>query len=131
MLEIVYKTPLSICVNAGRTCWESHEKGGCYMTPTDNIDDVDKEFLYRILKKHKHGSVAEHIRIIFKTTDTELVSFIKLNPFIKTSSSSQTEWFISTNLRAILEMPHNNTKDMMIDLLGETYNFLFTNEEIE
>lgn len=58
---LLFYTPLSLCVNAGRTCWQSYEKGGCYTSPTDEITQADENFLDRILNKNKHGSVAEHL----------------------------------------------------------------------
>lgn len=64
-VTLLYHTPLSICVQAGRTCWQSQDKGGCYITPTDKIEEIDRGFLDRILNKHKHGSVAEHLNYNF------------------------------------------------------------------
>lgn len=60
-ITLLFHTPLSLCVNAGRTCWQSYEKGGCYSLPTDQITEADRNFLHRILNKNKHGSVAEHL----------------------------------------------------------------------
>jgi thymidylate synthase (FAD) len=63
----IWHTPLSIAAVAGRTCWDSFgEDKGCYLWPTDNISSQDFEFLNRIINKHKHGSVAEHLTISFK-----------------------------------------------------------------
>lgn len=64
-VKLITNTPLSVMVNAGRTCWESHSKGGCYIHPTDDINDIDREFLNRIVNKHKHGSVSEHVNYVF------------------------------------------------------------------
>lgn len=64
-VKLLFHTPLSICVSAGRTCWQSQERGGCYSIPTDEIIEADKDFLDRILNKHKHGSVAEHLNYNF------------------------------------------------------------------
>ncbi|ANV98174.1 thymidylate synthase, flavin-dependent [Helicobacter enhydrae] len=64
-VQLLYHTPLSLCVQAGRTCWQSQDKGGCYLSPTDEIVEVDQGFLDRILNKHKHGSVAEHLHYNF------------------------------------------------------------------
>lgn len=64
-VTLLFHTPLSLCVSAGRTCWQSHEKGGCYALPTDEITQVDQNFLDRILNKNKHGSVAEHLNYNF------------------------------------------------------------------
>ena len=60
-VNLIDYTKLSTCVIAGRTAWQSFNKGGNYDAPTDNITDTDKEFLDRVLNKHKHNSVAEHI----------------------------------------------------------------------
>ena len=60
-VNLLFHTPLSLCVSAGRTCWQSQDKGGCYTSPTDEIIQADRDFLDRILNKHKHGSVAEHL----------------------------------------------------------------------
>ncbi|RDU70026.1 FAD-dependent thymidylate synthase [Helicobacter cholecystus] len=64
-VKLLFHTPLSICVSAGRTCWQSQDRGGCYPQPTDEILEVDQDFLDRILNKHKHGSVAEHLTYNF------------------------------------------------------------------
>lgn len=64
-VELLYHTPLSVSVVAGRTCWQSFHKGGCYAEPTDDISDTDKEFLDRIVNKNKHQSVIEHINYNF------------------------------------------------------------------
>ena len=60
-VRLIDSTKLSTCVIAGRTAWQSFHKGGNYDAPTDRITDTDKEFLDRVLNKHKHSSVAEHI----------------------------------------------------------------------
>ena len=60
-VRLIDSTKLSTCVIAGRTAWQSFHKGGNYDIPTNDITDTDKEFLDRILNKHKHNSVAEHI----------------------------------------------------------------------
>ena len=64
-VELLYHTPLSVAVTAGRTCWQSFHKGGCYAKPTDDISETDKEFLDRIVNKNKHQSVIEHINYNF------------------------------------------------------------------
>ena len=64
-VTLLFHSPLSLCVSAGRTCWQSQDKGGCYAFPTDEIIQEDRDFLDRILNKHKHGSVAEHLNYNF------------------------------------------------------------------
>ena len=60
-VKLLEHTKLSNSVRAGRTCWDSFHKGGCYTSPTDAITETDREFLSRIINKHKHGSIAEHL----------------------------------------------------------------------
>lgn len=64
-VKLRHHIPLSIAINAGRTCWDSHCKGGNYSEPTDKLVKDDVEFLDRILNKHKHQSVGEHISYSF------------------------------------------------------------------
>lgn len=65
-VTLEYHTPLSIMVSAGRQCWDSYHRGGCYDQPTDEISDADREFLDRIVNKHKHESVSEHVTYNFR-----------------------------------------------------------------
>lgn len=105
MLKIIYQTPLSVAVNAGRTCWQSQDKGGCYPTPTNEIVEADKQFLDRILRKHKHGSVAEHIRFVIECNgEPEFLYFLQNNKFsIVEFNKENNNHYISTNLRVLLE----------------------------
>lgn len=64
----IWHTPLSISATAGRVCWDSYHKGGCYTFPTDDLQEADKEFLERVVNKNKHGSIAEHCNITFRVT---------------------------------------------------------------
>lgn len=61
--------PLSIAVTAIRTCWDSHEKGGCYPEPTDNITEADQALMERVINKHKHASTSEHLVYNFRIKD--------------------------------------------------------------
>ena len=69
MVKLLYNTPLSVCVQAGRTAWQSFHKGGNYESPTDNITQEDENFLDRIANKHKHHSVIEHLVYSFEISD--------------------------------------------------------------
>jgi len=69
MVELKNHVPLSICVNSVRTCWNSHDKGGCYNKPTDEINEADKNLLERVILKHKHASTAEHLVYNFRIFD--------------------------------------------------------------
>ena len=60
-VELMYNTPLSVGVKAGRTAWQSFHRGGQYLMETDDITEEDKKFLDRVANKHKHHSVIEHL----------------------------------------------------------------------
>ena len=64
-VKLIEHTKLSNACKAGRTCWNSFHKGGCYSTPTDIISEEDKNFLERIINKNKHKSIAEHLVYTF------------------------------------------------------------------
>lgn len=51
-------TPLNICSNAIRTCWQSFDKG-------DNGGEKDKELIDRVGNKFKHASTLEHLHYNF------------------------------------------------------------------
>ena len=70
---------LSNAVIAARTCWNSFHKGGNYREPTDNISEVDKELLQRLLFKEKHESIFEHIYYTFSIMDITRFVLIELS----------------------------------------------------
>ena len=55
-MEVLLKhyTPLPICSNAIRTCWQSFDK-------SDNGGEKDKELIDRVGNKFKHSSTLEHL----------------------------------------------------------------------
>lgn len=65
VVTLEHHTPLSVMVKGGRTCWDSHCRGGDYEDMVDTLEDVDVSFLDRIINKHKHGSVSEHVNYNF------------------------------------------------------------------
>lgn len=69
---------LSNAVIAARTCWNSFHKGGNYREPTDDISEVDKELLQRLLFKEKHESIFEHIYYAFNIQDITRFVLIEL-----------------------------------------------------
>lgn len=112
MFKILYQTPLSVAVNAGRTCWQSQEKGGCYPNPTNEIVEADKNFLDRILTKMKHRSVAEHIRFVLEadSSDEDINDYLTIIHYLVDNKFTYKEYdeksgktLFSTNLRVLLE----------------------------
>lgn len=57
-VKLLNFTPLWVCSNAIRTCWQSFDKG-------DNGGDKDKELIYRVGNKFKHASTLEHLHYNF------------------------------------------------------------------
>ena len=59
-------TPLVICSNAIRTCWQSQDK-------SDNGGEKDQELIERVGNKFKHSSTLEHLVYNFKITCSRAV----------------------------------------------------------
>lgn len=57
-ISLLHFTPLHICSNAIRTCWQSFDKG-------DNGGEKDKELIDRVGNKFKHASTLEHLHYNF------------------------------------------------------------------
>jgi len=53
-VTLLHNTPLSVCSNAIRTCWQSFDK-------SDNGGEKDKELIERVGNKFKHSSTLEHL----------------------------------------------------------------------
>jgi thymidylate synthase (FAD) len=64
-VELLHHTPLWIASRAIRRCWDSTDNGGCYLIPTDDLIEKDKELIYRVGNKNKHASTLEHINYTF------------------------------------------------------------------
>jgi len=58
IITLLHHTPIEICSNAIRTCWQSHDKG-------DNGGEKDKELIDRVGNKFKHSSTLEHLTYNF------------------------------------------------------------------
>lgn len=60
-VTLIEHTHLSSCATAIRECWASHDKGGCYTTPTDDVIEADRALIDRIANQFRHSSTLEHI----------------------------------------------------------------------
>jgi len=65
-VKLLDHTKLSNAVIGLRTCWDSFHKGGDYEEATDDITDVDMEFLDRVINKNRHESGAEFVQYIWQ-----------------------------------------------------------------
>ena len=57
-VTLLHYTPLTVCSNAIRTCWQSFDK-------SDNGGEKDKELIDRVGNKFKHSSTLEHLSYNF------------------------------------------------------------------
>jgi thymidylate synthase (FAD) len=57
-VTLLHYTPLTICSNAIRTCWQSFDK-------SDNGGQKDRELIDRVGNKFKHASTLEHLNYNF------------------------------------------------------------------
>ena len=58
-IKLLNYTPLNICSQAIRTCYDSHRL-------SDNGGDKDKELIERVGNKYNHSSVLEHLVYTFE-----------------------------------------------------------------
>jgi len=57
-ITLLHYTPLVVCANAIRTCWQSFDK-------SDGGGEKDKELIDRVGNKFKHASTLEHLVYTF------------------------------------------------------------------
>ena len=57
-VTLLHHTPLTICSNAIRTCWQSFDK-------SDDGGEKDRELIDRVGNKFKHASTLEHLTYNF------------------------------------------------------------------
>jgi thymidylate synthase (FAD) len=57
-ITLLHHTPLVVCANAIRTCWQSFDK-------SDNGGEKDKALIDRVGNKFKHASTLEHLVYTF------------------------------------------------------------------
>lgn len=63
-VELIHHTPLAVCSQAIRTCWDSHHLSDS--EDLNNCGQKDLELIDRIGNKMKHESVKNHITYNFK-----------------------------------------------------------------
>ena len=118
-VELLNYTPLQICSNAIRTCWQSFDK-------SDTIDGVcgkaDKALIDRVGNQFKHGSTLEHLRLCFNTDNNNIAQVFKENDYSVVTGISG-NWTISTNVRALQDIEISlETKHLLIP---KEYVYLF------
>lgn len=61
-VDLLHYTPLQICANAIRTCWQSFDKSD---STNDFCGEADKALIDRVGNQFKHSSTLEHITYNF------------------------------------------------------------------
>ena len=128
MIQLLSHTKLSTCASAIRQCWQSHDKGGCYISPTDNIESSDISLMERIILKHKHSSTAEHLVLTVSLSLGDIaypeIIFFVTNPYSVCTMPNDTDYIITTNARVLIE--HQDKLPMFISKATPTsWRFLF------
>ena len=129
MIQPLFHTKLSTCASAIRQCWQSHDKGGCYPTPTDDIELSDVSLMERIILKHKHSSTAEHLVVTVNLSFGEIpyypeMAFFISNPYSIVTSIDDFNYVITTNARVLIE--HQDKLPVFISKVTPTsWQFLF------
>lgn len=117
---------LSNAVIAARTCWNSFHKGGNYREPTDNISEVDKELLQRLLFKEKHTSISEHIYYCFNIQDITRFVLMELSRHRIASYSVESTRYTLKRLKY-----EKSFKSYILDRYEYTYDLDRASEFIE
>lgn len=119
---------LSNTVTATRECWDTHDKGTCYKTPTSDITERDVGLTDRVIGHHKHRSVSRHTLYIIELTSKEVYDNDLVYPVISSEYTNVTEedngdtFIISTTIQAVLEM--EISEELMYILVPEDYHHL-------
>ena len=128
MIQPLFHTKLSTCASAIRQCWQSHDKGGCYVSPTDNIEASDISLMERIILKHKHSSTAEHLVLTVSLSLNDIaypeIVFFIANPYSVCTTLNDVDYVITTNARVLIE--HQDKLPVFISKATPTsWRFLF------
>ena len=117
-VELLHHTPLWIASRAIRKCWDSTDNGGCYLIPTDDLIEKDKELIYRVGNKNKHASTLEHINYTF---DIDGISRALLQELARHRHASIS---VKSSRYTLKELKNTNTVEELrpfLVLTGDTY----------
>jgi thymidylate synthase (FAD) len=123
--KLISHTPLEICANAIRTCWQSYEKSD---SDENGCGKNDKALIDRIGNKFKHASTLEHLvsNLILSIDDKTLIELLK-NKYIIYNAP-----LLTINFRSLLDILNNHelynlNVDFLITLkniISEDYHYL-------
>ncbi len=123
-MRVVLKhhTPLKVCSDAIRTCWQSFDK-------SDDGGEADLALIDRVGNKFKHSSTLEHLQMIWFFEEVnnletkELIQLFEKNPFSYVTEKKDSHYIVSSNVRALqqLDLP----SDTLSLLLPNEYSYLF------
>ncbi|NPA73584.1 MAG: FAD-dependent thymidylate synthase [Epsilonproteobacteria bacterium] len=101
-VKLLHYTPLLVCANAIRTCWQSFDK-------SDNGGEKDKELIDRVGNKYKHASTLEHLNYSFYI---EGVSRALLQEFARHRMASLSVKSTRYTLKELKEEPEFTLQDI-------------------
>lgn len=119
-------TPMSVCALAIRKCYGTENKA-------DNGGDKDKSLIYKVGNKHRHGSVLEHLRFTFITSNP-FISYL----FVKNNYSKVTHGYlwlfdsvVTTNFRVVQGMVEKGDITLLkaMQIVPKEYRFLLPEED--
>ena len=100
-ITLLHYTPIQICSNAIRTCWQSFENG-------DNGGEKDKELIDRVGNKFKHSSTLEHLTYNFYIAGVSRALLQELARHRMTSLSVKSTRYTLKELKNEQEFLENN-----------------------
>ena len=115
-VTLLHHTPLEVCSNAIRTCWNSFDN-------SDNGGEKDRALIDRVGNKFKHASTLEHLSICVNIDNNNIAQTFKENSF-STVTGVLGNWVISTNVRALQDI--TLPIETKILLIPESYKYLFS-----
>jgi len=146
-VELLWNTPLLVCVKAIRKCWASEEKSDTWVDlktkefdckDGDNkIGEKDKELIYRVANKNQHSSVLRHLVYTF---DISGVSTKTLLAFTRHKAgvdfSVQSTRFTTKKRKDKLEFTQTNNDEVnsmlddIMNIVQKAINKGYSNDDI-
>ena len=125
-VRLEHHTPLSICKNAIRTCWQSHGKSDT-PTTTDTLGDKDITLIDNISNKYRHHSTIEHIHYTFDIVGISRLCLIELTRHrLASYSVKSTRYTLQElkDLKPLLPFHSQTIHDMNKFLVTPNYTYL-------
>lgn len=118
-IKLLSNTPLSVCVQAIRTCYNSFSKSDTDLSKlTDNLGENDRKLIYRVGNKLKHGSVLEHINYSWDIQGISRAVLQELARHRHSSFSVKSTRYTLSELKKETNIPLNLEKYVCIEQIA-------------